>query len=232
MMIAAVIPVYGTAERHDEREQLPHVVSGIIDYVDQVLLVDDGSDQETVKAMEAIVGEHPTVSLVHHILNRGQGAALATGNAWAIENNADIIVHFDADGQHQSGDIPVLVEPLLKGTADIVFGSRFINKTHASNLPLSKRWLILPIGRIVNWLLTGCWMTDAHCGLRAMARQAAERIVIIQDGFAHNTEILEEIGRLNLRVEEVPVVIHYNRYGQGFSHGLKIASDLLWRRLR
>jgi hypothetical protein len=142
-----------------------------------------------------------------------------------LKLGADIIVHFDADGQHRLQDISAMTDPLTRDEADVVFGSRFLGKT--SNLPWAKRHIILPVGKFVNCIFTGLWLTDAHNGFRAMNKNAAQKIILRQNRMAHATEILSQIKNNHLRYTETPVVINYTEYGQSFVGGVKIVRDLI-----
>jgi len=106
------------------------VITSIRPHVDEVVIVDDGSHDNTyseAQATDAIVARH--------LINRGQGAALQTGMDIALSRNADVIVHFDSDGQHPPHQVKDLIAPVLADEADIVVGSRFIDKT--SNVPFT-----------------------------------------------------------------------------------------------
>lgn len=219
MNIFIVIPAL------NEAASLPAVIAGLqAAGYGRIVVVDDGSTDETsVAALRsgAVVLRHP--------LNRGMGAALYTGNQFALRQGADIIVHFDADGQMQASDIVKMVQPIAAGEVDMTLGSRFLDKS--SRIPWSKRYVLLPISRVVNYFLTGVWLSDAHNGFRAVGRSAAERIVITQDRMAHNSEIVEQMHSLGLRYREVPVTIIYHEYGQSVVGGFKILRDLLLKKL-
>ncbi len=174
-----------------------------------VIVVDDGSADDTYR-----IAKQHTKHVVKHVLNRGQGAALKTGIDYALQENADIIVTFDADGQHRVEDIPALIEPVKKREVDIALGSRFLKP--GSNVPFLRK-MILKCGIFTVWLFYGIKLTDVHNGFRALSRDAAERIDISMDKMEHASEILSEIKRQNLKYVEVPVVIRYTAYSQ--AHG-------------
>ena len=205
----------------NEEKNISLVLDKFRDYKYEVVVVDDGSTDKTA----GIVRQYSGVYLVQHLINRGMGAALQTGNEFALKMQADIIVHFDADGQMQAKDIAEIIEPLSSGEFDITLGSRFLGK--ASNIPWFKKYVLQPPARIINFLFTGLWLTDVHNGFRAMTADVAARIVIRQDEFAHNTEIPAAVKKLSLRYKEVPVKIVYLRFGLGLSDGFKILFDLI-----
>jgi len=220
--VCVVIPAF-----NEER-----MIGAVIDDVhaqgyDNVVVVDDGSEDATVR-----IALEKGVVVLQHPINRGQGAALKTGTAYALGQNAGIIVHFDADGQMQPRDIQKLVEPIRKGRAQVSFGSRFMNKQ--SNIPPLRR-LLLRGGRIFMRVMYGVTMTDPQSGFRAMDAHAAQTIAITQRGMAHCSEIIDEVHRKNISFCEVPVVIKYTTYsvthGQDNFAAFRIAAKLLWRRM-
>jgi len=155
------------------------------------------------------------------------GAALATGTQYALDHGADIIVHFDADGQHRADEIDRFIRKIVTDDADIVIGSRYKQK---NNLPWTKKYLIHKPGLVFQNVTSRIHLTDVHNGFRAMNRHAASKIQIRQDRMAHASEIIYEVKRHKLRYREVPVTIAYREYGQGIQDGLKIFGDLLKKR--
>jgi glycosyltransferase involved in cell wall biosynthesis len=174
-----------------------------------VVVVDDGSSDDTYK-----IAKQHTKHAIQHVINRGQGASLKTGIDYALQHDADIIVTFDADGQHRVEDIPALIEPVKKGEADIALGSRFLKP--GSNVPFLRK-MVLKCGIFTVWVFYGLKLTDVHNGFRALSREAAERIELSMDRMEHASEILSEIRRNNLRYVEVPVIIRYTEYSK--AHG-------------
>ncbi len=193
----------------------------------QVIVVDDGSRDRT-RDVAAAAGAH----VVAHPINLGQGAALQTGIDYALSQGADILVTFDADGQHRVSDIARLTEALRQARADFALGSRFLGQS--SNLPKLRRWL-LKAATVFTRLTTGLRLTDSHNGLRAFTRTGAAAIRLRQNRMAHASEILVEIAHSGLRYVEVPVTIDYTAYslakGQRIGDSLTILLDLFAREL-
>jgi polyprenyl-phospho-N-acetylgalactosaminyl synthase len=220
--VAVVIPAYNEAP----------VIEGVLDRLGtlgyHLVVVDDGSRDAT-----AARARRPGVILVSHPINRGQGAALQTGITVALALGADIVVTFDADGQHDPGDIPALVAPILAGECDVTLGTRFRGRTEG--MPLS-RGLMLRAAVLFTWLTASLRVSDTHNGLRAFSRSAAQRIRITMDGMAHPSEILEEVSALGLRWREVPVTVRYSEYslakGQRSSDSFRIAAQVLIDKLQ
>ncbi len=194
-----------------------------------VVVVDDGSTDGTW----AQIVNLPVYRLQHPI-NLGQGAALQTGMSFALQQNAEFLVHFDADGQHQAKDIEALLAPLRRGEADVALGSRFLRYADTQLVPVARRRL-LKGAIVVDGLLTGVWLTDAHNGFRAFTHTAASRIHLYENRFAHATEILSQISKLKLRYIEVPTAIVYSDYarakGQSFWNAFDIMMDVLVRKV-
>ncbi|MDD5341364.1 MAG: glycosyltransferase family 2 protein [Patescibacteria group bacterium] len=204
---------------HNEEKNISGVISGLKILTPNIIVVNDGSTDGTSEVCK--VNE---VYVIDHLVNRGQGAALQTGTEFALNKGAEIVVHFDADGQHQVQDIEKIIQPLLQNEADIVFGSRFLE--NKSKVPWFKKYFILKPAAFFNWFFTGLKLSDAHNGFRALNKESARKIRIEQDGMAHATEIMEQVVRHGLRFKEAPVEIIYTDYGQGFVGGLKILEDL------
>ena len=216
MRVFIIIPAY------NEEKTIALVVRGVFTSNPgvQVVVVDDGSSDKTAR-----LAKESGAVVIQHVINRGQGAALQTGNDYALKAGAEVIAHFDADGQFEPREISKLVEPIVQAEADVVLGSRFLKN---NTIPLSKKYLVLPTARLVNFIFTGLWLSDAHNGFRVMAARAAGLIKINQDRMAHNSDIVRQIKEDNLSFIEVPVTVHYHRYGQGLGGGLKIVKDLLF----
>jgi polyprenyl-phospho-N-acetylgalactosaminyl synthase len=191
------------------------------------VLVDDGSSDATAE-----IAERAGAVVVRHPVNLGQGAALQTGIEFALHEGADVIVTFDADGQHRATDIPALVDALARHGVDYALGSRFLGG--AIDLPPMRRRLL----KAATWFTratSGLSLTDTHNGLRAMTRRGACAIRLRRNRMAHASEILYQIAASELKYVEVPVTIEYSAYslakGQKLGDTLSILVDLLARRL-
>jgi polyprenyl-phospho-N-acetylgalactosaminyl synthase len=219
--IAVVIAAY------NEGTAIATVVSGLLGRAGTIIVVDDGSRDETA-ALALAAGAH----VIRHPINLGQGAALQTGIDYAVKLGASYIVTFDADGQHSADEIAPMVRHLIEHELDIVLGSRFIGQT--VNMPRSKAitlWLAVRFTR----LTTGLKLTDTHNGFRALTRACARTLRIRQNRMAHASEILDEIAAKKLRYGEFPVTITYTEYsvakGQRVLNSVAIIKDQVMGRL-
>lgn len=215
----------------NEEKNIRKVIKDVKRYVDVVVVVDDGSKDKTFE-----IAKNENVIALKHSINRGQGAALQTGNQYAINEKADLVIHYDADGQFLANEIPLLIEPIMNKNADIVFGSRFLNiKT---DFPWFKKTVIMPIGKLFNRIVLGVNLSDPQIGFRAMNYTALNKIKIQNDGMAHCSEIQEKAHRYKMRISEVGVTVIYNESGQGIfsgrgrgSGGIRIVKDILLNKL-
>lgn len=198
MKIIAVVPAYNEATR------IGAVIRGLKDRVDGVVVVDDGSSDGTGAAAADAGAE-----VVAHVINRGQGAALKTGTLAALARGAEVVVHADADGQHDPAAVPAMTAPIAAGRADVVFGSRFLG-VQAQGMPASRR-LLLWAARQFSALALGIprRVTDPQSGMRAMTAEAARATDFTQDRMAHCSEILRLVARSRFRMVEVPVRVVY-----------------------
>jgi polyprenyl-phospho-N-acetylgalactosaminyl synthase len=193
-----------------------------------IVIVDDGSRDNTYDIISSF-----QVHALRHIINRGQGAALKTGIDYSLNNGADIIITFDADGQHSSKDIVNLVKPIIEKNALVSLGSRFLDKD--SKIPFLRK-VLLKGSIFVLYIFYGAKMTDAHNGLRAFSKFAAKKINIKSDRMEHASEIIEEIVKKKIPYVEVFVNIKYNKEvlkkGTGsYFEAIKVLLRMIWRKL-
>lgn len=214
-MVFVVVPAY------NEQNSIGRVIRGLFECGwKRVVVVDDGSQDFTVTEAK----NAGAVVLVHEV-NRGQGAALQTGDEYALLHGADIVVHFDADGQFDPADIAAAVEFLQRNNLDAVLGSRFLDGEN--NVPFLKKYLIFPVSRLVNNWIVGQKLTDIHNGFRVFTASTLSQIVIKQNRMAHATEIIKQLVDKKINFREFPVRVYYHEYGQGVGGAVKIVKDLV-----
>jgi glycosyltransferase involved in cell wall biosynthesis len=221
MKIFCVIPAYY------EEKNIAKVVQKVLNYVDFLVVIDDGSKDQTYN--EAIKIKSKKLKVLKHPINLGQGASLQTGNEYAIQQGADIIIHFDADGQFLAEEIKKIIDPIIEENADIVFGSRFLEIK--SNIPKFKKNIIMPIAKIFNYIFFGIKTSDPQSGFRAMKAEIAKKIKIENNRMAHCTEILAKAHKQKFKIKEVSITVLYEEFGQKFSGGFKIIKDLIFKKI-
>lgn len=225
--IMVLIPAF------NEAENLKNILLAIPREIDGVevgvLLVDDGSDDDTF----FIASNIHNVYAVKNLINRGGGAALRLGYDILKNNNAQICVTMDADGQHQPQEIEKLVTPIIKGQYDCVIGSRILGQKEKGNL--ARTIGIYIFGSIISFLL-GKKITDPSSGFRAFKMDALPSLTLHEDQY-HTSELLIEAVKKGLRLGEVPIEILKRRHGKskkgkdwvyGF-HFAKIIIKTWWR---
>lgn len=208
----------------NEADVIGEVIKELLPLGYAIVVVDDGSSDNTRQVVQAL-----PVYYLRHRINFGQGAAIQTGISFALKKGADIFVTFDADGQHNPADIAPMIDKLVSGQLDMVFGSRFLPPV-TTQMSFSRK-AILGFARYLNFLLTGILLSDAHNGLRVFNRKAASSIHILENGMAHATELLILVKKHGLSYGEAPVQVNYTPYskgkGQKNSHSFKVLQDIL-----
>lgn len=226
MKAVIVIPAFNESEViHKVLKSLPKRLKGISDI--DIVVVNDGSTDETLKEIIAA-----NANFVNHLINRGVGAATKTGIHWASDKNADIVVTFDADGQHHPGDIEKIIKPILAKKADVVIGSRFKRQ---QRVPLDRLFLNW-FANIATLFLFGIYSTDSQSGLRAFSKKALKLVDFKAERMEFSSEVLLEAKRHNLKIAEVPIHAIYTDYsrekGQKNLNAIPIFAKFLVRLLR
>ena len=225
--MAAIDQTFVVIAAYNEAAMIARVISDLRRAGYPVVVVDDGSQDGT-----GLAAKEAGATVIEHPFNLGQGAALQSGIDCAVRQGAEVIVTFDADGQHSAPDISRLVGALYEENADFALGSRFLERS--SNVPPLRR-LLLKAATAFTRATTGLRLTDSHNGLRAMTRRGAGSIRLRQNRMAHASELLSQIGKSGLHYVERPVTIHYSAYsiakGQKTSDSFLILLDLFARAL-
>ncbi len=212
--IVAGMPMY------NEEETIGSVVVRALRHVDEVICIDDGSSDASARIAEAC-----GATVIRHRVNRGYGGALKTLFLKAAELDVDALVLLDSDGQHETEDIPNLLEPILSGEADFTIGSRFVEGGGGTDMPAYRRLGIKVITAASN-LSSELGIKDTQSGYRAFSRRALERLRFDSEGMELSLELLEDAHEKHLRVLEVPTVIRYDvPKGSNFtavSHGFTV----------
>ncbi|MEB2287577.1 MAG: glycosyltransferase family 2 protein [Anaerolineae bacterium] len=191
-------------------------------YVDQVIVVDDGSHDQT-----AAVAEQAGALIIRHERNLGKAQAVNTGLRRAREMKAALVVLIDADGQHDPAEIPTLLAPVEAGTADVVVGSRFLDVR--SHIPRWRTWGQRALTLATN-LASGVAITDSQSGFRALSRRALETLAFRPEGgFSLESEMQFLAQQHGLSIQEVPVSVTYAERPKRnpFGHGLQVVNGIL-----
>jgi glycosyltransferase involved in cell wall biosynthesis len=192
--IAALIPAYNA------RETIGAIVSGAKRHLEYVLVIDDGSTDET-GAEAARSG----AIVIRHLNNRGKGEALKTGFRFLVARGFDAVLTMDADGQHDPDDIPALVSRFKGGAAGIVIGSRMARR---DKIP---RYRLIPnlVGNCFLSRASGQPIADSQCGMRIYAARVLNEVSVTSSRFDAEAEILIKAGRLGFTFAFVTISTIY-----------------------
>jgi glycosyltransferase involved in cell wall biosynthesis len=259
MKLAVVIPVY------NEAALLPRLFERVMGVAPPdgpggaggkpcervVVLVDDGSTDGSREVVRGLADRHPGVVAVLAPTNRGKGAALRLGLAKAVELGADLAIIQDADLEYDPRDHNAVLAPILDGRADAVIGTRFMGQTHR----VLYYWhqLANRVITIFSNMLSNLNLSDIECGFKAFSRPVLDRLVLTEDRFGVEPEIVAKLARMRLpdradraegaggagaggvaggvralRVYEVPVSYAGRTYAEGKKIGWRDGFEAMW----
>lgn len=194
-IVVAGLPAFNE-ERH-----IASVILRVSEYVDHVIICDDGSSDLTSEIAEAL-----GAIVVKHEHNRGYGAAIRTLFKAAIQFNADILVTLDTDDQHDPSEILSLVQNMTENELDVVIGSRFL-ENNGSDIPSWRKKGI----EFINLISTsGSDVSDSQSGFRAYNKKTIKLLKLTENGMGISTEILLKAVESNLTIGEVPISVRYH----------------------
>lgn len=215
MKLSIVIPVY------NEEKTVEHVVDVVrsvaLEIEKEIILIDDCSADGTRAVLERIAAAHPQIKTAFHDVNKGKGAALHTGFA---ESTGDLVIIQDADLEYDPNEYPVLLEPILKGHADVVYGSRFAGGG-AHRVHLYWHYLGNKFLTTFSNMMTNLNLTDMEVCYKVFKRDMLQSLDLKEERFGFEVEITAKLARARCRIYEVPI----SYYGRGYDEGKKIT----WR---
>lgn len=196
--IAVVIPA------HDEARYIRAVVEGLPAWVDVVVVVDDGSRDDTAKEARAAQTSADRF-VVSHGTARGVGAAIVAGYRRALRAGADVMVVMAGDGQMDPQDLPAVVEPVVAGGAAYVKGDR-LRHPEARAMPTLRRWGSAGLATLTSWAV-GARVHDSQCGYTAITREALEVLDLdrIWPRYGYPNDLIARVVEAELTLVEVPV---------------------------
>jgi len=216
MKLTVIMPVY--CEENTIEKILRSVLSNLPN-VFEVIVVDDGSTDNTVNILEQFLLENPTypIRLIKHSMNKGKTAALITG----IQNSkGDIVIIQDADLEYDPKEIPAVIAPIESGFADVVYGSRFLVR-RASRVLYFRHYLANKLITFVSNLFTDMNFTDVETCYKSFRGDLIRNLKFSSSRFGFEIEVTAKISKLKCRVYEVPI----SYYGRTYEEGKKIG----WR---
>ncbi|MGJ8652001.1 MAG: glycosyltransferase family 2 protein [Opitutaceae bacterium] len=214
MKVSIVIPIY------NEKETLHEIVARVcaVEALDlqEIILVDDCSTDGTRELLQRDF-EEPIFKKLFHEVNQGKGAALRTGFAAAT---GDIVAIQDADLEYDPEELPGLIRPIIKGQADVVFGSRFVGGG-AHRVVYFWHMMGNKFLTLLSNMMTNLNLTDMECCYKLFRREVLEQITIEENRFGVEPELTAKLSKLDVRMYEVGI----SYYGRSYDEGKKIG----WR---
>ena len=215
-MKIACIPAY------NEESNIERLVKSSQNYVDTVIVCDDASTDNT-----AFMAKKAGAVVISHKTNKGYGAAIISLFNYARENNADVMVTLDGDGQHDPDQIPLLLNTITQHNVDVVIGSRFLNSNTES--PGYRKTGIKIITSAVNYG-TDLKVSDSQSGFRVYSKNAINEIHPTENGMSVSTEILLKISNKKLSLAEIPITVSYDgdtSEHNPVSHGVSVLANTI-----
>ncbi len=214
MRLSIIIPAY------NEESTIANVLSALIHEVPEVheiIIVDDGSTDRTAQIAETFCEQHPQMHLIKQPQNQGKTAALRTGFA---ASTGEIVLVQDADMEYDPVDIGELVDPIRKGKADVVYGSRFMIR-RAARVLYYRHYLANLFLTFLSNLFTDLNLSDVETGYKAFRGEIIRNMIIETRGFGFEIEVTAKVAKLKCRVYEVPISYNGRTYEEGKKIGYK-----------
>ena len=225
MKVSVVMPVY------NEVETIKEIVSRVqaVTLEKDIIIVDDGSTDGTRELLEEISQPYDNLRVIYHDSNQGKGAALRTGFA---EVTGDIVIIQDADLEYDPKEYPVLLEPILDGRADIVYGSRFLGGPHRVLFfwhYMGNKFLTL-----LSNMLTNLNLTDMETCYKVFKKEVLDTIKLKSNRFGFEPEFTAKVAKKGFRIYETPISYSGRTYEEGkkigWKDGVKAIFCILWFR--
>jgi glycosyltransferase involved in cell wall biosynthesis len=243
-----LVPVYEEGDVF--RAWLPSLIAVAQELDAGIVVIDDGSgekvqvprgegqkgksgDEDDPSFAEATedLGVRLRIKVLRHPVNCGVGAAIQTGLEYVKQFDPDVVLTIDGDGQHRAEDLMAVYAKLNESECDIVNGSRFLKK---QSIPFMRK-CANRFGNLVNFLLSGYWVSDSQSGMKGFGRSAVQDMRISSAGYEWCMDVFRESNRLSLKIQETPVSVLYNSYtlnkGQSFAIGIDMLFRLIIRSL-
>jgi glycosyltransferase involved in cell wall biosynthesis len=212
--LSVVIPAY------NEEATIARVIENVLrlEALAEIVVVNDCSKDRTADIVREIAARDSRVRLVEHKVNGGKTEALKTGFAHI---QGDIVIVQDADLEYDPAEIPDVIQPILEGNADVVYGSRFLVRK-ASRVLYFYHYLANKLLTFTSNLFTNINLTDVETGYKAFRADIMRQMVITSSGFGFEIEVTAKVAKLGCSIYEVPI----SYYGRTYEQGKKIqASD-------
>jgi glycosyltransferase involved in cell wall biosynthesis len=221
LQLSIIVPAY------NEAKTISKVLNTLLSLdcpIREIVVIDDGSKDDTREIVTAICQQHSTVRLISHDRNSGKTAAIRTG---LKEARGEIIIIQDADLEYDPNEIPEVIDPIQNGKADVVYGSRFLVRKAARVLYFSHYVANKTLTFFSN-VLTNRNMTDVETCYKAFRAEVIKPLTLKSHGFGMEIEITAMICKTKARTYEVPISYYGRTYEEGKKIGLKDGIAAIW----
>lgn len=227
MKLSIIMPAYN--EQRTIRAIVDRVLAvDLAGMEKELLIVDDASTDGTRDIIAALDGTRG-IRVFQQSANQGKGAAVAKG---VREATGDILIIQDADLEYNPEEYPMLLQPILRGDADVVYGSRFLGSPHGHRVLYFWHSVGNKMLTLLSNALTDLNLTDMETCYKALTRDVAGRLDLRSQRFGVEPEITCKVARLNARIYEVPISYNGRTYAEGKKIGMKDAVQAAWTLLR
>lgn len=221
--LSVVVPVY------NEGQTLSFVIEKLIRIgVFEIIIVDDSSSDNTYEVAHELELRHAQIHVLRHEKNQGKTAALKTGLA---RTTGDIVIIQDADLEYDPSEIPLVIEPIVNGHAEVVYGSRFLVR-RAARVLYFYHFLANKFLTFLSNALTNLNMTDIETGYKAFRGEIIRNMIITSSGFGFEVEVTAKVAKLGCAIYEVPISYYGRTYEEGKKIGVMDGIIALWLVIR
>jgi len=214
LLLSVIVPAY------NEEKTIATVIHSLVEMIpanSEIIVINDGSKDRTLEIVRGLCEKFTNLRLIDQPRNMGKTAALVTGFA---ASSGEIVIIQDADLEYDPTDIAGVIEPIIKGKADVVYGSRFLIR-RAARVLYFRHYLANKFLTFLSNLLTDINLSDVETGYKAFRGEIIRSMIIEAKGFGFEIEVTAKIAKLRCRVFEVPISYYGRTYEEGKKIGVK-----------
>jgi len=218
--LSVVVPAY------NEADTIEHVVEKLLQLPElfEIIIVDDCSTDKTAEITQRLANQHSSIRVTRHQKNSGKTEALKTGFALT---RGEIVIVQDADLEYDPRDIPSVIRPIIEGSADVVYGSRFLVR-RATRVLYFYHYLANKFLTFTSNLFTNLNMTDVETGYKAFRGEIIRNMIITSQGFGFEIEVTAKVAKLKCAIYEVPISYYGRTYEEGKKIGFFDGVEAFW----